>query len=67
MVTNMLLLSPSAAAVARVRRIRFYKGECTSRAQFHVSVGHMTVMATVTFFTDPLEAEGWLERVASKS
>lgn len=47
----------SVAAVARVRRIRFYKGECTSRSQLHVSVGHMTVMATVTFFSDPLEAE----------
>lgn len=52
------LLHLPTAAVARIRRIRFYKGECHSRGQYHISVGHMTVMATVTFFTDPSDAEG---------
>eukprot|EP00041_Stephanoeca_diplocostata_P013765 m.243693 g.243693 ORF g.243693 m.243693 type:complete len:563 (-) comp19460_c0_seq1:2534-4222(-) len=39
-----------AAAVARVEKIRFYKSAVKTKAKFHVSVGHDTVMATVTFF-----------------
>lgn len=39
-----------AGAVARVRKIRFFKGDIKSKSKLHVSIGHETVMATVTFF-----------------
>jgi selenocysteine-specific elongation factor len=38
------------AAVALVKRIRFFKGPLPSGCRVHVSVGHETVMATATFF-----------------
>ncbi|EDQ87889.1 uncharacterized protein MONBRDRAFT_26933 [Monosiga brevicollis MX1] len=38
------------AAVAAVRRIRFYKQALSSRTKIHVSVGHHTLLATVLFF-----------------
>eukprot|EP01065_Artemidia_motanka_P019886 TRINITY_DN23771_c0_g1_i2.p1 TRINITY_DN23771_c0_g1~~TRINITY_DN23771_c0_g1_i2.p1 ORF type:complete len:780 (+),score=271.26 TRINITY_DN23771_c0_g1_i2:70-2340(+) len=37
-------------AIARVERVRFYKSPVTSGAKFHMTVGHITVMATVKFF-----------------
>jgi selenocysteine-specific elongation factor len=38
------------AAVARVEKIRFFKSAVKSKSKFHLSVGHSTVMCTVTFF-----------------
>jgi hypothetical protein len=38
------------AAIALVRKIRFYKGDSASGSKFHVTVGHHTVMATAVFF-----------------
>jgi selenocysteine-specific elongation factor len=35
--------------VAMVRKIRYFKGDIKSRSKIHVSIGHQTVMATVTF------------------
>ena len=37
-------------AIAVVRKVRFFKGGLNSGAKFHISVGHTTVMATVTFW-----------------
>jgi selenocysteine-specific elongation factor len=37
-------------AIAVVRKVRFFKGVLNSGAKFHISVGHTTVMATVTFW-----------------
>jgi len=37
-------------AIAVVRKVRFFKGGLSSGAKFHVSVGHTTVMATVSFW-----------------
>ena len=37
-------------AIAVVRKVRFFKGALNSGSKFHVSVGHTTVMATVTFW-----------------
>jgi selenocysteine-specific elongation factor len=45
------------AAVARIERIRFFKGKIASKARFHVSLGHSTVMATVTLFGVPENTE----------
>lgn len=38
------------AALALVKRIRFFKGNGASESKFHVTVGHSTVLATVVFF-----------------
>ncbi|XP_014669065.1 PREDICTED: selenocysteine-specific elongation factor-like [Priapulus caudatus] len=39
-----------SAAVAFVARIPYYKGRCGTRAKMHVSLGHATVMARVSYF-----------------
>lgn len=36
--------------IAVVRKIRYYAGALPSGSKFHISVGHATVMATVTFW-----------------
>lgn len=41
------------AAVASVRKIGYFKGSLATRAKFHITVGHETVMARVTFFGLP--------------
>ncbi len=38
------------AAVAYIRKIRFFKGVCKTKSKIHVTAGHATVMATVQFF-----------------
>lgn len=43
-------LPAMTAAVARVEKIRFFKSAVKSKSKFHLSVGHSTVMCTVTFF-----------------
>eukprot|EP00957_Ditylum_brightwellii_P113198 8632241-Ditylum_brightwellii.AAC.1 len=37
-------------ALAVVRKVRYFKGALKSGTKFHVSIGHNTVMATVTFW-----------------
>jgi len=39
------------AVVAEIERIAFFKGDITSKAKFHISLGHETVLAKVTLFT----------------
>ncbi|RUP51114.1 hypothetical protein BC936DRAFT_149771 [Jimgerdemannia flammicorona] len=39
------------AAIASATKVRFFKEACTSKSKLHVTVGHHTVMATVTFFS----------------
>ncbi|XP_062321233.1 selenocysteine-specific elongation factor [Osmerus eperlanus] len=41
------------AALISARKIGYYKGPLASRAKFHITVGHETVMAKVTFFGLP--------------
>lgn len=41
------------AAVISVRKISYFKGSLATRAKFHITVGHETVMARVTFFGLP--------------
>ncbi|XP_037535490.1 selenocysteine-specific elongation factor [Nematolebias whitei] len=41
------------AAVVSVRKIGYFKGSLATRAKFHITVGHETVMARVTFFGLP--------------
>lgn len=37
-------------AIALVRKVSYYQGKLTGGSKFHISVGHATVMATVTFW-----------------
>ncbi len=39
-----------SGAIAVVKKIRYFKGTLGSGTKFHVSVGHTTVMATLTFW-----------------
>lgn len=41
------------AAVISVRKIGYFKGSLATRAKFHITVGHETVMARVSFFGLP--------------
>ena len=40
-----------------MEKIRFFKGAVPSKARFHVTLGHATVMAHVVFFGGPQPAE----------
>lgn len=37
-------------AIALIQRIRYFKGDVASGSKLHVTIGHNTVLATVTFF-----------------
>uniref|UniRef100_A0A1A8IM43 Selenocysteine-specific elongation factor n=2 Tax=Nothobranchius kuhntae TaxID=321403 RepID=A0A1A8IM43_NOTKU len=41
------------SAVISVRKIGYFKGSLSTRAKFHITVGHETVMGKVTFFGLP--------------
>ncbi|KNC55156.1 selenocysteine-specific elongation factor [Thecamonas trahens ATCC 50062] len=58
-----------SAAVVRVSRIPYFRGEIKSRAKFHLTVGHETVMATLQFFRSvgPGEDPHGLASTASSS
>lgn len=45
------------AAVVSVRKIGYFKGSLATRAKFHITVGHETVMARVTFFGLPVDSK----------
>lgn len=38
------------AAIASVQKIPYFKGKCNTKAKFHISLGHATVMAKVSYF-----------------
>lgn len=53
-----LVCSPGAVPVAfcalvDLQAIPYYKGEVRSKAKFHISLGHETVMARITIFSRP--------------
>ena len=50
-----LICTPGAlptivAGLARVRKIPYYKGTISTKAKFHITLGHETVMGRVSFF-----------------
>ena len=45
-----------STAVVLAQKIRYYKGRVLSKMKFHVTVGHVTAMATAEFFGDKSEA-----------
>ncbi|XP_069120108.1 selenocysteine-specific elongation factor-like isoform X1 [Argopecten irradians] len=70
-----LVCSPGAlptisAAVVAVERISYYKGAINSKAKFHITTGHDTVMGRVSFFGlygDTATADGAGESLHSTS
>ncbi|XP_043563517.1 selenocysteine-specific elongation factor isoform X1 [Chiloscyllium plagiosum] len=43
------------AAIMSVKKIPYYKGSVHTKAKFHITVGHETVMGKVTFFSPAIE------------
>jgi selenocysteine-specific elongation factor len=44
------LLPTAYAIIIALKKIRFFKGEIVSGAKFHVSIGHSTILSTITLF-----------------
>jgi selenocysteine-specific elongation factor len=40
----------SSTLICLVRKVRFFRQQCKSNSLFHISIGHLTVTATVFFF-----------------
>ena len=38
------------SVICLVKKVRFFRGACKSNMKYHVSIGHTTIIATVTFF-----------------
>jgi len=58
-----LVCSPGAAPISyavimQVNSIAYYKGDIKSKAKFHISLGHETVMSKVTLFTQDQNGNG---------
>ena len=45
-----------AVQVAAVEKIRFFKSAVPSKARFHITIGHVTAMADVVFFSRRTDA-----------
>ena len=45
------------AGIVRVEKIQYYKGQVLSKAKFHITVGHETVMGKAQFFGLPVSVE----------
>ncbi|XP_066992085.2 selenocysteine-specific elongation factor isoform X2 [Anabrus simplex] len=43
-------VSPIFAAVISLEKIKYFKGSIKSKARFHISMGHETIMASITVF-----------------
>lgn len=44
------LLPTAYAIIINLNKIRYYKGDIVSGAKFHVSIGHSTILSTITLF-----------------
>ena len=58
-----LVCSPGAAPISyavimQVNSIAYYKGDIKSKAKFHISLGHETVMSKVPLFTQDQNGNG---------
>lgn len=40
----------STAAVVKLNKIKYYKGDIASKSKFHITIGHSTVMASILLF-----------------
>ena len=48
------LLPTAFGIIIELRKIRYYKGDIVSGAKFHVSIGHSTILSTITLFSEEL-------------
>ena len=48
------LLPTAFGIIIELRKIRYYKGDIVSGAKFHVSIGHSTILSTITLFCEEL-------------
>lgn len=39
-------------AIAKISKIPYFSGDVTTKSKFHITIGHTTVMAKLTLFTD---------------
>ncbi len=46
------------AAIVSINKVRYFKGNIASKMKFHCSIGHETVLASVTFFEPTASADG---------
>jgi selenocysteine-specific elongation factor len=46
------------AGIISVHKIKYYKGNINTKAKFHISIGHETVMAKLSFFGSVQDASG---------
>ena len=46
------------AAVISVSKIPYFKGKCETKSKFHITIGHDTVMAKLTFFGPKDRSDG---------
>ena len=44
-------VSTITAAIISVQKIKYFKGNVNTKAKFHISIGHETVMAKLSFFS----------------
>jgi len=44
-------------AIVRVKRVIYFKPDIKTKSKLHISLGHQTVMGTLTFFSVPCEEE----------
>ena len=51
-----LVCSPGAlpllfAAIVSLKKIRYYSGDVKTKSKFHLTIGHVTTMATISIFS----------------
>ena len=39
------------SGIAKIRKIKYYKHEIESKAKFHITLGHQTILGACYFFT----------------
>lgn len=47
------LLTHTYAAVVSIQKVKYYKAQVNSKAKFHISIGHDTVIGKLTVFCSP--------------
>ena len=48
------LLPTAFGIIIELKKIRYYKGDIVSGSKFHVSIGHSTILSTITLFSEEL-------------
>jgi len=52
LICNKSTVEASYATVIKLNRIKYFKRDIKSKAKFHISIGHETVMATIIIFSN---------------